>query len=117
MVYYLSRTLFYLKTLMHFHNELVELTTIITDVVIKIEDKGKHGMRVDTYILASQDLKDRTGRRFDEYSTCSRLPGSLRHDRVMNANFDRGGHLNVHPYWDPHDQDPNVGGRSEGIKK
>lgn len=81
------------------------------------KSQGRKGIRLSTFILASQASKVLTGKYFDEGVTWSRLLGSRDGGGVVIAHFDSGGHLHV--YWarDPKRRDPSIGGRSEGVKK
>lgn len=79
--------------------------------------QGRNGMRLSTYILASQASKLLTNRYLDEGVTLSRLLGSRRGGRVVGANFNVNGSLRVDWSLDPQDRNSGLGGRSEGVKK
>lgn len=83
------------------------------------KSQGRKGMRLSTFILASQANKLLTNHYFDDDSTWSLLLGS--HDKaglVVCARF-FGWHGDLCVQRDHYPQNPssNFGGRSEGVKK
>lgn len=81
-----------------------------------LEVQGRKGQREATYIVASQFSRLLTSHYFDENSW-SRLPGSRRGGFVVRAFFDSSGRLSVYSFLGPLDQGPDLGVRSEGVKK
>ncbi len=79
--------------------------------------RERKGMRLVTYILASQLIKILTGHYLDEGSTSSILLGTSINNRVIKAHFRVDGDLGVSWSWrlDPKDHNSRWGGRSEGI--
>lgn len=81
------------------------------------KSQGRKGMRESTYIWAGQASKVLTGKYFDQGSTYSRLLSSSNDGNVVHADFDPDGGLLVDWGLDPQAHDPNLGGRSEGVKR
>lgn len=86
------------------------------ELVDKIAADKRAGQRLPTYLIGSQFSQLSTGHYFDE-NTWSRLPESFHEGSMLDANFDSDGEVSVNDYWDPDFQDPDLGGRSEGVKK
>lgn len=86
------------------------------ELVAKIAADKRAGQRLPTYFIGSQLSKLLTGHYFDE-NTWSRLPESFHGGLMLNAYFSSGGRVGVNYYWYPGDQNPHLGGRSEGVKK
>jgi len=84
--------------------------------------QGRNGQRLKTYFIGSEFSKALTGHGFDN-NTFSRLPGSRskyiydREDRMMYAPFFTIGHVPHDVLLFPHDHQPHIGFRSEGVKK
>ena len=78
--------------------------------------QGKDGQRLSTYIWGSQMSRELTGRYFDQGSTWSRLLGSRGEGRVIDADFRKGGYLDVDWHLRASYHIPFLGGRSEGAK-
>lgn len=74
------------------------------------------GQRLVTYIIGSRNSKDLTDHYFEEEGWV-RLLGSRNDGGVVYARFFRDGDLLVSWNWDPQDQNPDLGGRFEGVKK
>lgn len=79
--------------------------------------QGRKGQREATYIIASQFSKLLAGHYFDEKATWSRLLGSRSGGGGVGAGFWPGGCLRVGLNQDPQSHYPDMGGRSEGVKK
>lgn len=81
------------------------------------KSKKRRGMRLSTYILASQASKVLIENFLDQDGTWSWLPGSSSGDYVLGARFDSNGRLYILWNLDPKDRKSYLGGRSEGVKK
>lgn len=81
-----------------------------------LKKEGRVGQRLATFIVGSQFSRLLTDRYLDEGSTFSRLSGSCGEGDILSACF-RSDFLLV--YWDlrREDPDPDLGFRSEGVKK
>lgn len=79
--------------------------------------QGRKGMKLSTYILASQASKVLTDHYLDEGFIWSRLLGSRNEGFVVDANFGPDGCLYVGWVLGPRGRGPCFGGRSEGVKK
>lgn len=92
------------------------LNTREKDLENQFKKQGKVGQRLNVFIVGSQDAKLQTGHYFDE-NTASRLLGSRRGGRVVDARSRVDGSLRV--YWGlrPQGRASYWGGRSEGSKK
>ena len=86
------------------------------ELIDKIASDARQGQRLATYIVGSQFSKLLTGKYFDQGDTWSRLPGSRGGDGVLGAYFYSDGYLSVR-FWRREFQFPDLGGRSEGVKK
>ncbi len=84
------------------------------ELVAKIAADKRAGQRLPTYFVGSEFSQLLTGHYFDE-NTCSRLPESFCEGDMLNARFDSDGEASVDAIWDPEDQYPSLGGRSEGV--
>ena len=75
------------------------------------------GMNVSEYIVAGEDSKLFTGKYLDHgANTWSRLLGSRRDGRVVRADFDSLGRLDVRWRLGSRYRYPSLGGRSVGVK-
>ncbi len=81
------------------------------------KSQNRKGMRLSTYILASQESKLLAGQYFDEGDTWSRLLGSRDGGHVVDAGSYVDGFLVVGWSLDPRGHDSDWGRRSEGVKK
>lgn len=81
----------------------------------KIAADGRLGMRLPTYLVGSQFSELLTGHYFDE-KTWSRTPESFYDGRALSAYFHSGGYVIVSRWYQSH-RHPDVGGRSEGVKR
>lgn len=79
--------------------------------------RGYLGQRATTYILAGQASRDLTGRYLDEVRTYTRLLGSRRGSKVVDARFGSDGYLDVGCGLEPGYQAPSLGGRFEEVKR
>ena len=82
-----------------------------------LKKEGRKGQRLATFIVGSQFSRLLTGGYLEEGSTWSRLPGSRNEGYVLNASFRSDGGLGVSWGLRSQDHDPNLGFRSEGVKK
>ena len=82
----------------------------------RIRKDGRKILTLNQYIVAGQDSKLFTGQYLDETRTWSRL-GSRHVGRFVHARFYRDGRLRVFSHLRAGDHDPNLGGRSSGVKK
>lgn len=82
-----------------------------------IARQGRYGMDVDEYIVTSKDHRDRKGIDFDTGATWSRLLRSRRGGDVVSGDFRSDGFLYVGSDLDGLDRDPDLRGRSVGVKK
>ncbi len=85
------------------------------ELVDRIIADGRGGQRLPTYLVGSQFSQLLTERYFD-INTWSRLLGSSHGGSMLCAYFYSGGEASVN-YWDPQNQYPYLGGRSEGVKR
>ena len=83
----------------------------------RITADGRLEMNVSEYIVAGEDSKLFTGKFLDHGNTWARLLGSRDDGEVVNAGFRSGGDLRVGWSLDPQYHNPNLGGRSVGVKK
>lgn len=97
--------------------ESPDRNTTEKDLEKLFESKGKRGQTLKAYIWASQFNKALTGNYFDEKDSWSRLLGSRRGGNVARVGFYSHGGLRVGWGLGPQDRDPDLGGRSEGVKK
>ncbi len=81
-----------------------------------LKQNGRNGQRLRTYIIGSQLSKLLTGHYFDE-NAYSRLPGSRNEARMVLAHFHSDGGLHVRWHLGPLHHDPDMGFRSEGVRK
>lgn len=91
-------------------------STTQKDLENLFKKQRRKGMRLSTYVLASQASKLLTGHYLDE-NTVSRLFGSRGGGDVVHASFGADGRLGVFWALYPLRRDPGIGGRSEGVKK
>ncbi len=76
------------------------------------------GQRLATYFVGTHFSLEVTGHRFDEESTSSRLLGSRNGSRPVRAHSNPDGKINIYwPFWNLFDNEPNMGARSEQVKK
>ena len=81
-----------------------------------LEQQERDGQRLKTYIIGSQFSKLLTAHYLDE-NTTSRLPGSRREGGMVHAYYHSGGRLHVDSPLPPQDHNPQMGFRSEGVKR
>ena len=81
-----------------------------------LKSQKRNGQRLKIFIFGSQLSKLSTGHYFDE-DTWSRLPGSRYEGRMVDAHFRSRGYLGVGWSLIPKAHGPEVGFRSEGVKK
>ncbi len=80
------------------------------------DSQGVRGQRLITYIIASKQMEVLKGQGFDRFSQTSRrsrLLGSRRENKAVDARFLPLGHLVVGRYLDRHASSYRLGGRSE----
>lgn len=86
------------------------------ELMDRISKDGRKILSLNQYIVAGQDSKLFTGQYLDEVRTWVRL-GSRDVGRVVSADFNRDGYLGVGWGLGPDGHDPDLGGRSSGVKK
>ena len=79
-------------------------------------ERGRVGMNLTEYIIASQDSKLLTGHYLDEDTTRVRLLGALHEGRVIDAGFDTDGSLSILSFLQADYHDSELCGRSVGTK-
>ncbi|MDP3974110.1 MAG: hypothetical protein Q8P92_04765 [Candidatus Daviesbacteria bacterium] len=86
------------------------------ELVDKIAADKRAGQRLPTYFVGSEFSQLLTGHYFDE-NTWSRLPESFSEGSMLVAHFRSDGSADVNAYWHPELRSPDLGGRSEGVKR
>jgi len=97
-------------------NDAPYLNTTEPQLRKRVAEEGRCLLNLNQYIIAGQDSKLLTGHYLDENATLTRL-GSCVEGRVVGANFDRGGYLNIIWLLESDVRYRRLGGRSSGVKR